>query len=396
MNHIKKEDQQYIMNTYRRLDLVIEKAEGCYLYDHEGNPYLDMYAGIAVNNLGHDKALVQAMMEQAMKYVHLSNYFVCEPVVRLAKLLVEHTFASKVFFTNSGTEANEAAIKLCKKRGREIHPEKIEMLSAFNSFHGRTNGALTLTGQSKYQDQFQPLLPGVDYFNFNDIEELRGKVSEKTCAVFLEIIQGEGGVLEVSQAFMDELVRLSNVFDFLIVIDEVQTGMGRCGDLFAYETYGFKPDLLTVSKSVGGGLPLGVLLAREGLDEIFLAGDHGSTFAPNPVSCAGGEYLLRQLVSTNMLQEVKQKGDFLLEELHKLKQRYPEIIRDIRGRGLMIGIDVGQYAVQIKQKAQQHNVLLNSTNESVIRLLPPLTIGLDDLNVFLKVFETVLGEISND
>ncbi|HAX72836.1 MAG TPA: aspartate aminotransferase family protein [Firmicutes bacterium] len=393
MMHILEEDKEYVLNTYQRLDLVMSHGNGSYLYDVRGNKYLDMYSGIAVNNLGHDKLLSEIMVEQARKYVHVSNYFVSQPVVDLAKKFVHHTFASKVFFANTGTESNEAAIKLCKKYGRSLDPNKVQILSAYDSFHGRTTGALTLTGQSKYQDQFQPLMPGVAHFKFNDVADLRSKVSHQTCAVFLEMIQGEGGVVEITQDFMAELVSLSNEYDFLIVVDEVQTGMGRCGDLFAFEKYGFTPDLVTVSKSVGGGLPLGVMLVAKHLETVFQPGDHGSTFAPNPVACACGGYVLDQLINSNLCQEVREKGQYLLTSLDVLKAKYPTVIKDIRGRGFMIGIEVGEFAAQIKQRAQQHGVLLNSTNHTVIRLLPALTMSDEELNEFLSVFETVLKEV---
>jgi acetylornithine/N-succinyldiaminopimelate aminotransferase len=394
MENLHEQDKKYILNTYNRGNLVIDRAEGSYLYDIEGNRYLDMYAGISVNNLGHDKKIAEIMVQQALKYTHLSNYFVSEPVVSLAKLLVENSFASKVFFANSGTESNEAAIKLCRKYGKQFDKNKYELLSAYNSFHGRTNGSLAITGQEKYQNPFTPLMPGVSHFEYNNIESLKERVSENTCALFLEIIQGEGGVIEISQEFIDEAVKLSQKYNFLIVIDEIQSGIGRTGDLFAYEKYNFTPDIVTISKSLGGGIPIGAVLVNKKLEEVFAVGDHGSTFGGNPVSCACGVYVLEKIINTGLLEEVKQKGAFLIERLNSLKERYPDIIKAVRGRGLMIGVDIKNHVNKIKELAHFKYLLLNSTANTVIRLLPPLSINKDEINHFLSIFEDILLQLS--
>ena len=394
MGNLYEEDRKYILNLYNRLNLQIERAEGIYLYDRDNNKYLDMYSGISVNNLGYNKEIIDAIVNQAHKYIHLSNYLVAEPTVKLAKLLVENSFASKVFFSNSGTEANEAAIKLCRKYGKTISSEKYQILSALNSFHGRTCGGLTLTGQEKYQKDFRPLLSGVDYFEFNNISSLRDKVSENTCAVFLEVIQGEGGIIEVSQEFIDELVELSNKYKFLIVIDEIQTGLGRSGDLFAFEKYKFTPDIVTLAKSIGGGLPLGATLISKELEDILKPGDHGTTFGGNPVACAAGECVLNTIINTNILEEVQNKSKYLLGELLKIKGSYPEIIKDIRGRGFMIGIDVGDYAMVIRDKTQERKLLLNITNKTIIRLLPSLCISKEEIDEFIYIFKEVLNTIN--
>ncbi|MDU6340867.1 MAG: aspartate aminotransferase family protein [Clostridium sp.] len=390
MGTLHDNDKKYILNLYNRLNLETERADGVYLYDKNNNKYLDMYSGISVNNLGYDKEIANVIKNQVDKYIHLSNYFVSEPTVNLAKLLVDNSFASKVYFSNSGTEANEAAIKLCRKYGRKINDNKIEILSALNSFHGRTYGGLTLTGQEKYQNDFKPLLSGVNYFEFNNIESLRDKVSENTCAVFLEIIQGEGGIVEVSQEFMNELVKLSKMYNFLIVIDEIQTGIGRSGDLFAFEKYNITPDIVTLAKSIGGGLPLGAMLVNEKLEEVLKVGDHGSTFGGNPVACAAGEYVLNKIVNTDLLKEVKEKSNYLLNELENIKEEFPTLIKEIRGRGMMIGIDVGENAIAIRDCALDNRLLLNVTNKTIIRLLPSLCISNSEINEFLEKFREVL------
>lgn len=393
MGSLHENDKKYILNLYNRLNLEIERAEGVYLYDKDNNKYLDMYSGISVNNLGYDEGIAIAIKNQVDKYIHLSNYFVSEPTVNLAKLLVDNSFASKVYFSNSGTEANEGALKLCRKYGRSISEDKIEILSALNSFHGRTCGGLTLTGQEKYQKDFKPLLSGVNYFEFNNINSLRECVNKNTCAVFLEVIQGEGGIVEISQEFINEVVKLSKVYDFLIVIDEIQTGIGRSGDLFAFEKYNFNPDIVTLAKSIGGGLPLGAILVSEKLEGIFKIGDHGSTFGGNPVACAAGEFVLDKVVNTNLLDEVREKSKYMLDELEKLKNDFPTLIKEIRGRGMMIGIDVGENAMVIRDDAMDNNLLLNVTNKTVIRLLPPLCISYNEINEFLEKFRDILEKI---
>lgn len=393
MGSLHENDKKYILNLYNRLNLEVERAEGVYLYDKDNNKYLDMYSGISVNNLGYDKGIAKAIKNQVDKYIHLSNYFVSEPTVNLAKLLVDNSFASKVYFSNSGTEANEGALKLCRKYGRSINEDKFEILSALNSFHGRTCGGLTLTGQEKYQKDFKPLLSGVNYFEFNNIESLRKCVSENTCAVFLEVIQGEGGIVEVSQEFINEVVKLSKIYDFLIVIDEIQTGIGRSGDLFAFEKYNFTPDVVTLAKSIGGGLPLGAILVSERLEEILKIGDHGSTFGGNPVACAAGEFVLDKVVNTNLLDEVREKSKYILDELQKIKKDFPTLIKEIRGRGMMIGVDVGESAIAIRDNAMNNNLLLNVTNKTVIRLLPPLCISYNEINEFLEKFRDILSKI---
>lgn len=394
MRNLVAEDKKYILNVYKRINLEIVKGEGTYLYDKDGNKYFDMYSGISVNNLGHTKEIIPILMEQATKFMHLSNYFVSESSVNLAKLLVESTFADKVFFTNSGTEANEAVIKLARKYGKKFSTDKTQILAATNSFHGRTCGSLTLTGQGKYQKDFRPLLPDVNHFEFNDLEDLKSKVSDRTCAVFIETIQGEGGIVEITKEFIDTLIRFSEKYNFLIVVDEIQTGLGRTGDLFGFEKFDFTPHIVTIAKSLGGGLPLGAMIIREDLVDVLQPGDHGSTFGGNPVACAAGGYVITKVTEEGFLQKVKNNSDYLIEELNKLKAKYPNIIKEIRGRGLMIGINVEDYADIIKETAFKHKLLLNITNQSILRLLPILNITIEELNEFLSLFDMVLNDVN--
>jgi acetylornithine/N-succinyldiaminopimelate aminotransferase len=392
MTQIYDQDKTYVLNLYNRLNINIVNGEGSYLYDDQGNSYLDMFSGIAVNNLGHGNPAVKAaVMKQMDLYFHLSNFFPSESVISLAKVLVENSFASKVFFSNSGTEANEAAIKLARKYGRSKHIDKTEMLSFHGSFHGRTVGGMTLTGQEKYKESFKPILPGVSHVLFNDCQDLASKVSDKTCAFFIEMIQGEGGITEVSEEFMTELVELSKKHDFLIIVDEIQTGLGRAGDLFAYEKFEFTPHIVTLAKSLGGGLPIGAMLVAPELESVLLPGDHGSTFGGNPVAAAAGTAVLDILTSNGFLDDVKNKSIYLIKRLEEIALAHPEIIREVRGRGLIIGIEMyDDLANKVKAESLAKGLLLNVTRGNVIRLLPPLTISYAELDLFLSIFESLL------
>ncbi len=394
MEHIINQDKKYILNLYKRININVKKAEGCYIYDNDDNKYLDMFGGIAVNSFGHNnKEIVKRITNQATKYIHLSNYFASEPVINLAKLLVENSFASKVFFSNSGTEANEAAIKLVRKYGKSFNDNKYEILTSTNSFHGRTCGGVSLTGQEKYKKDFKPLLPGIKHFNFNDIQDLKSKMNDNTCAVFLEIIQGEGGIKEVTKNFIDTLVDLSQKHNSLIVIDEIQSGLGRTGDLFAFEKYGITPDIVTLAKSLGGGIPIGAMLVNSKLENVFSPGNHGSTFGGNPLACCVGEYILTKITDKKFLNQIKENSKYMTDKLYVLKEKYPSIIKEIRGRGFMIGVDVGDYASTIKDKAFDQKLLINVTNTTVIRLLPPLIVTKEEIDNFLSIFDNILAQI---
>lgn len=389
------DDEKYLLNLFNKCKLEIVKANGSFLYDKDGNRYLDMFSGLSVNNFGHhNEYIIEKIYNQSTKYIHLSNFFVSEPVVNLAKLLVKNTFKSKVFFSNSGTEANEAAMKLAKKFGLKINDSKYEILSALGSFHGRTLGSLSITGQEKLKKNFYPLLPGTKHFKFNNIDDLKRKVNNNTCAVFIETIQGSGGINEVSQDFINELVNLSNEFNFLIVVDEIQTGLGRTGKFLSYERYGFTPHIITLAKSLGGGLPIGAMIVREDITNIFDKGDHGSTFGGNPIACSVGEYIVNTVSKEDFLNSINYKSEYLVKYLKILKDKYSNIIKEIRGIGLMIGLEVGKYSNIIRDLAIENNIFINITNKTVIRLLPPLTISFDEIDLFLETFDKILYKIS--
>lgn len=386
-------DKKYIADTYTRIKLEPEYGEGCYLTDADGDKYLDMYSGISVNLAGHsEESIINAIVQQSSKYIHLSNNFICRPAVELAEILVNNSFAEKVFFTNSGTEANEAAIKLARKYGKSKSKEKTKILSAYNSFHGRTMGSLSLTAQTKYQESFKPLIGDIDYFEYNNAEDLEKKSSDNVCAVFIELIQGEGGIVQADKLFLERLSVLSKNYDFLIIVDEIQTGLGRTGKFLACEHFDIKPDVVTLAKGLGGGLPIGAALLGNKCKDIFSKGDHGSTFAPNPVASAAGVAALKIILKDSFLEDINKKHEYLIESLKQLKSSYPEIIKDIRGKGLMIGIDAGEFAQIIKEKAFENKLLLNVTADKIIRLLPALNIRHDEMNKFIQIFTYIISE----
>ena len=394
MNNLINEDKKYIVGTYGRVPVEIEKGKGVYVWDKYGKKYFDTYSGIAVTSLGHgNPQVLEAAKKQMDKYIHLSNYFASEPVVELAKKLVENTFAKKVFFSNTGTESNEAAMKISRKYGKSISEDKTVILSANNSFHGRTYGSVSITGQAKYQESFKPLLPDVDMFDYNDIEDFKNKVSDRVCAVFLEPVQGEGGILELEKDFILEVKALSEKYNFLLVMDEIQSGMGRTGTFLAIEQYGIKPDIVTMSKALGGGFPVGAVLTGEKCCDILEPGDHGTTFGPNPVACAAANVIVTEILKKSFLDAVIKKGEYIKGKARKLRERYPETIKSKRGRVLIIGIDTGTYALPIKNAGLEKGVLINVTAGSIVRLIPALTITFEEIDEMMDLFENTIKAI---
>lgn len=394
MQSLLDEDQKYLLPIYHRLPIVIKKAKDVYLYDERGNRYLDMFSGIAVNSLGYNnRRIKRAIKKQLNRYLHLSNYYVTKEAVGLAKILVAESGLSKVFFANSGTEANEAALKIARVYGKCINPKKIEVITLIDSFHGRTFGSLSLTGQVVKKQLFEPLLKEIIHVKRNDIEELKKVVSDKTCAIFLELIQGESGVHQLSQDYLNEIIRLAKEYQFLIIVDEIQTGIMRTGSLFAFQQFSLTPDIITLAKSLGGGLPLGGVIVSERLTSILNYGEHGTTFGGNPLACRLGSCVLTTLLNKQFQKRLQEKSSWLFKNLEALKTKFPTIINDIRGRGMMIGIDVGSYARIIQTAAFNKKILLNITNNSVIRLLPPLIITKRQLQFFLDSFKLILEEI---
>ncbi|AIA31201.1 aspartate aminotransferase family protein [Leptospirillum ferriphilum] len=385
-----------LLGNYSREPLVFEKGRGSYLFDPSGVAYLDFLGGIAIHVLGHcHPGITHAIQKQAQRMVHVSNLYYNPAVVDLAELLVEKTFADRVFFSNSGTEAIEAAIKLARRYGASSG--RYEMISMEGSFHGRTLGAMTLTGQAKVREGFGPLPPGFLYAPFNDFDKIRASRTKNTVAVIVEPVQGEIGVIPAETDFLQKLRRWTREEDILLILDEIQTGLGRTGSLFAYEQYEIIPDILVSSKALGGGLPLGAVLTSERLSKFLPPGTHGSTFGGNPVACAAGAALVRALFAEDFLPErVRSMSSYLWDGLMALKNRYPSLIREIRGKGFMIGCVVSVSAKKIKDLFREERVLVNATGpaDDVIRILPPLSISYDETDDFLSVADKIFSSLS--
>lgn len=381
-----------LMLLHDPFPIQIERAQGHYVYDKEGKAYLDLFSGLGVHVLGHRHPLVlEAIAQQLDRYLHLSNTFISEPTLQLAQCLTELTFPSRVFFTNSGTEANEAAFKLARKWGKSHRKHRFLILD--RSFHGRTMGSLSLTAQPILHKGFEPLLTDIGTFEMNDLDDLRQKIDNTTCAVFVELVQGSGGIRPVERAWLAELLKLKEKYNFLVIVDEVQTGLGRTGKLFAYQHFNFLPDVMTLAKALGGGLPLGAVVIHERLKDVFQKGDHGTTFGGNPVSTNAGLAVLRKVSNPDFLYAVRTKGRWLRLHLERLRFEFPSLIQAVRGMGLMIGVELKTSARMIQQLALQEGILLNVIGDQIIRLLPPLTITCDEIRRFIqrlrKIFERV-------
>ncbi len=380
-------DKRYIINTYGQRPIAITRAKGTRVWDADGKEYLDLFSGIGVNLLGHGHPkVIAAIKEQVGKLIHASNLYYAEPQVKLAKLLSENSFGGKCFFCNSGAEANEAAIKLVRK-----YTKKHEIITMENSFHGRTLATLSATGQTKYQKGFEPLPSGFKYVPFNDVEAAKEAVSEKTAAFMVEPIQGEGGDRIASDEYLVSLRKLCDEKGLLLIFDEVQCGLGRIGKLFAYQHSGVTPDIMTLAKPLGGGLPLGAMIAREEVAGSFQPGNHASTFGGNPVACAAGVAVMETIFEDNLLENAKALGNYLLERLMALKEKYP-FVREVRGRGLMVGIELDFEGKEIANKCIERGLLINCTASTFIRFLPPLTVTKKEIDEGMDILDSVLGE----
>lgn len=384
---------KYLMQTYARQPISIVRGRGAKVYDMEGREYIDFVGGIAVNILGHGHPdLVQAIQRQAAQLIHVSNLYYTEPQVRLAQMLVDHSCADRVFFCNSGAEANEAAIKLARRYGHEKHgADRFEIITMKNSFHGRTMATLTATGQEKVQKGFEPLVPGFVYAPFNDFAAIESLVTDKTTAIMLEPIQGEGGVHVADQAYLKSLRELCTQKDILLIFDEVQTGMGRTGTLFAYEQLGVEPDIMTLAKGLGGGMPIGACLAKEAVAAVFTAGAHASTFGGNPLACAAGLAVCRILIEGRVLEQARRMGDYLAKGLADFKDRH-RAVRDVRGLGLLQGLEVEIDAKAVVADCLTRGVLVNATSERVLRFVPPLIISQAEIDRVLETLSSIFNQ----
>ena len=387
--------EKNIFQTYSRYPVTLARGKGSRVWDEKGKEYLDFLSGIAVCNLGHcHPAVVKAAQGQLEKLIHVSNFFYTEPQAKLAELLTDNSFADKIFFCNSGAEANEAAIKLARKYESE-HPgsKRFEIITMGYSFHGRTFATLSATGQKKFQQGFEPLLPGFQHVPFNDIDALRGAVTDLTCAIMLEPIQGEGGVNIPSENFMKEVRALCDEKDILLIFDEVQVGMGRTGKLFAYEHFGVEPDIMTLAKALAGGLPAGAMLAGKKISDSFSPGTHASTFGGNPVVMAAGVAVMKELTQTAVLENCSGRGIYFCERLNALKDQYPEIIKEIRGKGLIIGAELNIDGKEIVKSCLARGLIINCTRDTILRFLPPINVTKIDIDECLDVLESILKEL---
>ncbi|MCH7614158.1 MAG: acetylornithine transaminase [Nitrospinae bacterium] len=388
---LERYSSQYLMQTYARIPISIVRGQGCKVYDAEGREYLDFVAGIGVNALGHGHPdLVTAIEKQARHLIHTSNLYYSEPQVQLAQLLVKLSFGQKVFFCNSGAEANEAAIKLARKYSTDTFgPERFEIITMHNSFHGRTLATLTATGQTKVHQGFAPLLAGFSYATLNDIQSVKSQITDQTAAVMVEPIQGEGGVVVADQTFMHALRTLCTERQILLMFDEIQTGIGRTGTMFAYEQYGIQPDVMTLAKGLGGGVPIGACIATDNVAQAFGPGSHGSTFGGNPLACAASLAVLRVLLDSQLLEKIRTVGSYLKKGLQELQARIP-LIKDIRGVGLLQGIELSVEGKPVVQDCLTRRVLINCTMDRVLRLIPPLIVTQKEIDQLLKVLSDVL------
>jgi len=385
-----KKGKQYLANTYNRYPIVVTKGEGCWIWDMDGRRYLDLLAGIAVCNLGHvHKDVLQALTFQAGKLFHVSNLFYMEPQIRAAELLVEHSFGQKVFFCNSGAEANEAAIKLARRYSWKKYGQgRYEVITMENSFHGRTLCTLSATGQRQFQEGFEPLMEGFTYVPFNDAAAVEGAISEKTCAVMLELIQAEGGVYVADKQYVKALRDLTKEKDILLILDEVQTGVGRTGKLFAYEHYEIDPDLMSLAKALGNGFPVGALVGKEEVMNAFEPGTHASTFGGNPLAAATVAATLDTLLGEGVIRHCEEIGKHLAARLLSLKEKYPFIV-DVRGKGLIWGIELSIDGDAVQKEFLKEGVILNCTKGKILRLVPPLVIENEEIDIFLEIADRI-------
>ena len=385
-----KDKEDYIP-VFARYNIVLDHGDGPYVYDTQGKKYIDFLAGIAVNVVGHNyKPLVDAVSRQAAKMIHCSNLYYTEVQVEAAEKLKKLSGMDKVFFGNSGAEANEGAIKLARKYATDIDPEKIQIISAIHSFHGRTIATLTATGQDHYHHGFGPLPAGFDYVPFNDIEALEAKMSDKTCAVMLEAIQGEGGVHVPDEDYLPKVRSLCDKYNAVLIFDEVQCGMGRTGTFFGCQQFGVKPDIVTLAKGLAGGVPIGAFMATDKVASAFHAGDHGSTFGGNPLACAAACVVLDALINDNLMDNVKEIGSYLKSKFEAYKEKYPTLIKEVRGRGLILGMELTRPGREIANECLDYGAIINCTAGNVLRFVPPLNITKEHVDELIAVLDKVL------
>ncbi len=391
MTRLLDEFEKYLLKTYKRYDVVFVKGKNKYLFDINGKKYLDFFSGLSVCNFGHcDKDLVKILKKQSENLWHCSNLFYNPLQLKLAKELVKKSFPAKVFFSNSGAEANECAIKIARKYGSNFG--KYEIITFKNSFHGRTIATLSATGQSKFHKGFEPLLDGFKYAEFNNIDSVKKLINKKTIAIMLEPIQGEGGVIPAEQSFLKEIRNICDEKNLILIFDEIQTGFGRTGKFFAYQYYEVKPDIITLAKSIANGIPLAATIVDKKYTNVFKYGDHGSTFGGNLLSCAVAIELIRK-INDKLLKNVEDVGNYFFNKLCELKNKY-NLITSVRGVGLMLGMELKLNARDLVEECLKKGVVINVTQEKVIRFLPPLNITKLDVNFVINVLDKILKRFS--
>jgi predicted acetylornithine/succinylornithine family transaminase len=382
--------EKYVAHTYARYPVLLVRGKGTRVWDLEGEEYLDFVSGLGVCSLGHcHPKVIKAIQDQAERLIHVSNLYYIEPQIQLASLLCKHSFADKVFFCNSGAEANEGAFKLARKYAKEkMGKNRYEIITMERSFHGRTLATLTATGQEKFHKGYEPLMPGFKYVPFNDLGAVKKGIDSKTCAVMLEPIQGEGGVNCPSEGYLKALREVCDEKGLLLIFDEVQVGMGRTGKLFAYEHDGVEPDMLTLAKSLAGGVPIGALLIREGIAESFNPGDHASTFGGNPLATAAGVAALSAMLEEGMLENCQKIGNYFLSQLEEIKKKFP-FVKEVRGKGLILGMELKIDGSSIVKEMLRKKILINCTMGNVLRFLPPLISTKEEVDRVVKALEEV-------
>ncbi len=386
---LKAQEQQYVMNTYGRFPIALDHGQGAVLWDVEGKKYIDLTSGIGVCSVGYNnEKLVNAITEQAHKLMHVSNLFTTVPMIQTAKTLVEATGMGKVFFSNSGAESNEGAIKLARKYSFDKYGKgRSKIVTLINSFHGRTVTTLNATGQDKFHNYFFPFTEGFDYAVANDIEDVKAKADDTTCAIMMELIQGEGGVLPLEPAFVKAVEAFCRERDLLLIIDEVQTGIGRTGSLFCFQQYDIQPDVVTTAKGIAGGLPMGAVIAAKTCCDVLGPGTHATTFGGTPTCCAAANAVLDIVNQPEFLQEVNKKGEYLKQGILNLGS---DQIQGVRGKGLMLGIIVDpEKRAELVNACLDKGVLVLTAGTAAIRLLPPLTITYEEMDEALAILKTV-------
>ncbi|OGF57825.1 MAG: acetylornithine aminotransferase [Candidatus Firestonebacteria bacterium RifOxyC12_full_39_7] len=390
---IMAEEKACIFPTYSSFPFVITKGKGMKVIDNNGKEYLDFLGGIAVDVLGHcHPKVTSAVRNQVNKLVHVSNLYYTIPQIKLAKLICRLSGLNKCFFANSGAEANEAAIKLARKYAKEkLGAGKYEIITMKGSFHGRTMATLSATGQEKIQKGFEPLLEGFKYAEYGDFDSLKNLVSEQTCAVLLEPIQGEGGVKVPSVEYLKKVRELCDEKNIVLILDEIQSGIGRTGNFFAYEGFGIRPDIVTLAKGIGGGLPLGIMVANDKVASGFSAGSHGSTFGGGPVVCVAGLAVLETIIKDKLIKNASETGAYFIEKLKELVVKYSSIVKEARGMGLMIGLELTVQGKELVVKMAEKGFLINCTAEKVLRFLPPLIVTRRQIDRLVSALDEVLS-----